>query len=166
MVGEVLGSSGSREIRMSRIMEQQTITEASATPITGAALDTPPLSGVPAWQAVQKLESFIMEWVIDTIYNRRIKWAGDFTEPGNRFEAWRIMHKEYHGSAGNTTLSGLRLLREYPKHERVEGPTARVDGWEDVLDGYGVDLETHSPHMIRSTLVVPIPRSIPRDQDI
>ena len=36
-----------------------------------------------AWAVAQKLESFIMEWVTDTIYNRRIQWAGGFTEKGN-----------------------------------------------------------------------------------
>ena len=105
------------------------ITEAATAPITKAALQTQQCSGVCAWAVAQKLESFIMEWVTDTIYNRRIQWAGGFTEKGNGFEVWRRMHKEYHGSGDSIMLSGLKLLREYPKHDKVEGLTAHLDGW-------------------------------------
>ena len=69
------------------------ITEASTAPITKAALETQQCGGVCAWAVAQKLESFIMEWVTDTIYNWRIKWAGGFTEKGHGFEVWRRMHK-------------------------------------------------------------------------
>ena len=31
-------------------------------------------------------------------------------------------------------LSGLKLLREYPKHDKVEELTAHLDGWENLLD--------------------------------
>ena len=44
-------------------------------------------------------------------------------------------------------LSGLKLVVGYPKHERVEGFTAHLDGWENLLDEYGADLKTHSPRM-------------------
>ena len=105
-----------------------------------------------------------MEWVTDTIYNRRIRWAGGFKEKGNGFEIWRRMHKEYHGSGDGIMLSGLKLLHEYPKHDKVEGLAAHLDGWENLLDEYGTGLQTHSPHMLRPMLVDIIPTSF--DDDI
>ena len=71
-----------------------------------------------------------MERVTGTIYNRGIQWAGGFTEKGDGFEVWRRMHKEYHGSGDSIMLSRLKLLREYPRHDKVEGLAAHLDGWE------------------------------------
>ena len=67
------------------------------------------------------------------------------------------MHKTHHGSGDSIMLPGLELLREYPKHDRVEGLAAHLDGWGKGLDEYGNDLKTHSPHMLRSMLVDIIP---------
>ena len=61
------------------------ITEAAATLITRAALEPQQCSGVSAWAVARKRESFIMEWVTDTIYDRRIQWAGGFTDKENGF---------------------------------------------------------------------------------
>ena len=83
------------------------ITEAATTPITRAALETKQCSGVSAGAVAQKLESFVMEWVTETIYNRRIQWAGGVAEKGNGFEVSRKMHNEYHGSGDRIMLSGL-----------------------------------------------------------
>ena len=58
------------------------ITEAATTPITRAALESQQCSGASAWAAAHKLESFMMEWVTDTSYNRRVQWAGGSTEKG------------------------------------------------------------------------------------
>ena len=106
------------------------ITEAATTPITRADLETQQCSGVSACAVAQKLESFIMEWVTDTICNRGIQWAGGFAEQGKGFEIWRRMHKEYPRSGASIMLSKLKLSRGYPKHERVEGLTAHLDDWE------------------------------------
>ena len=69
------------------------------------------------------------------------------------------MHKEYHGSGDSIMLSGLKLLRKYPKHDRVEGLAAHLGGWENMFDEYGSDLKTLSPHMLRSLIVDIIPTS-------
>ena len=60
-------------------------------------------------------------------------------------------------------LSRLKLLREYAKHDRVEGLAAHLNGWEHLWDEYGTDLETHSPHVLRSMLVDMIPTSFEDD---
>ena len=54
-------------------------------------------------------------------------------------------------------------MRECPKHDRAEGLAAHLDGWEIVLDEYGVDLKTHSPHMLRSMRVDILPASFEGD---
>ena len=85
------------------------------------------------------------------------------TEKVKGFEVWRRTHKSYHGSGDRIMLSGLKLLREYPKHYRDEGLAAHLDGLENGLDEYGSDLKTHSPHMLRSMLVDMIPTSFADD---
>ena len=84
------------------------ITEAATTPITRAALETQQCSGVSARAVAQKLESLIMKWATDTIYNRKIQWAGGFTEEGHGFQVRRRMHKSYHGSGESIMLSRLK----------------------------------------------------------
>ena len=60
-------------------------------------------------------------------------------------------------------LSRFKLLRKYPKHDRVEGPKVHLNCWENLLDEYGTDLETRSPRMLRSMLVDMFPTSFEDD---
>ena len=52
---------------------------------------------------------------------------------------------------------------EYPKHNRVAGLAARLDECESILEEYVVDVNSHSPHMLRSMHMDIIPTNFDDD---
>ena len=86
-------------------------------------------SGVPAWDVAEALKGFLMEWVTKTIYDRRTQCCDGIGEEGKRFELWRILYVEFHGSGDAITLASRDVFRKYPRHLKLEGLAGHLDCW-------------------------------------
>ena len=110
--------------------------------------------GFSGWHLSEILESFIIEWVSDSMYRRRTQLSGG--ERGNGFEMWRLLYAEFQGGSSAVTLGGTRRLQEWPRCNRLEALSAHLDDWVDCLQTHCIEL-LHAPGILRTMLLGIIP---------
>ena len=110
--------------------------------------------GCNGWELAQMLENFIIDWLSDGLYKRRVQLCGG--EKGNGFEMWRYLYQEFHGGSDAVHLGGARRLQEWPRCTNIHSLAAHLDDWVECLQTHCADL-LHAPGMVRTMLLGIIP---------
>ena len=114
------------------------------------------VQGVCGWDLSEKLENFIMTYVGDSLYSRRIQLAGGEAQAGNGFEIWRKLYQEHHGGAEAVKLGGIRRLQEWPKCSNINNLNQHLDAWKECLETHNQEL-LNAPNVLRSMIMGIIP---------
>jgi hypothetical protein len=126
-------------------------------PLTRSWLEVNNINGINAWDISTMLESFIVDYLPKSIYNRRTQWAGG--EFGNGFEFWRRLYIEFQGGQEAVEYGGIRRLQEFPRCTNLAKLSEHLDDWLDVLTTHGSELE-HCPRLLRNMLLAIIPSDL------
>ena len=110
--------------------------------------------GNSGWALSEMLESFLIEWISDSMYRRRTQLSGG--EKGNGFEMWRLLYAEFQGGSSAVQLGGIRRLQEWPRCNKLENLSAHLDDWVDCLQSHCTEL-IHAPGVLRTMLLGVIP---------
>ena len=106
-----------------------------------------------------KFEGFLVKWLPLRLYERRSQLCGGREEMNNGFIMWRRLFREYTGTGAAVTYAGTEALRLYPRCDRISDLSSHIDGWKDLLDRYGQELE-HAESMKRSMFLNIIPATL------
>ena len=93
-----------------------------------------------------KLEQLIADYLPEKQYLRRAQLAGGKTEEGNGFAVWRRLHRDNQGEGQIVDYAGTQCLREYGQCSKLEDVSVHIDGWYELFEMYGRELE--SAHMM------------------
>ena len=80
------------------------------TPTSRTWLRSSNVDGFNAWELSQTFESWIVDWLPISMYNRREQLAGG--ELGNGFELWRRLFVENKGHDSAIDYGGIQRLQE------------------------------------------------------
>ena len=106
-----------------------------------------------------KLEQVIVDWLPEKLYLRRAQLAGGKPEEGNGFAVWRRLHRDFQGTGQIVEYAGTQCLREYGKCKKLSDVAQHIDGWYELFDEYGKELE-HAHHMTRGMFLDIIPTEL------
>ena len=106
-----------------------------------------------------KFEQVIVDWIPEKLYLRRTQLAGGKAEEGNGFAVWRRLHREFKGEGQIIDYAGTQCLREYGKCKKLSEVSQHIDGWYELFDSYGKELE-HAHHMTRGMFLDIIPAEL------
>ena len=82
-----------------------------------------------------------MDFLPEKQYLRRAQLAGGKAEEGNGFAMWRRPHRDNHGEGQIVEYAGTQCLREYGRCRKLEDVAAHIDGWYELFEQYGHELE-------------------------
>ena len=94
----------------------------------------------PADDLAVKLEQLIVDWLPESLYNRRDQLCGGIGERHNGFLMWRRLHIDNVGGDVHINIAGIDVLREYPSCSKLGDLPSHLDGWRSLYDGYGKEL--------------------------
>ena len=94
----------------------------------------------PADDLAVKLEQLLVDWLPDSLYNRRDQLCGGEGQQHNGFMMWRRLHRDNFGGDIHINIAGIDVLREYPNCSKLSEPSNHLDGWRDLYDRYGKEL--------------------------
>ena len=94
-----------------------------------------------AAELAQKFEQVIVDYLPEKQYLRRAQLAGGKQEEGNGFTMWRRLHRDNHGEGQIVEYAGTQCLREYGRCRKLEDVSAHIDGWYELFEMYGRELE-------------------------
>ena len=106
-----------------------------------------------------KLEQTICNYLPAGLYGRRVQLCGGVQETNNGFKMWKRLHDDHTGSGEIISYAGSECLREYPRCAKISETTAHIDGWLEMFDLYGKELE-NAPTTVRGMLLNIIPREL------
>ena len=106
-----------------------------------------------------KFEQVIVDWLPEKYYLRRAQLAGGKNEEGNGFAVWRRLHREFRGEGQIIDYAGTQCLREYGRCKKLSDVSHHIDGWYELFDDYGKELE-HAHHMTRGMFLDIIPTEL------
>ncbi|MCH1582993.1 MAG: hypothetical protein L7S63_07745, partial [Flavobacteriales bacterium] len=106
-----------------------------------------------------KFEQVIVDWIPEKLYLRRAQLAGGKHEEGNGFAMWRRLHKEFRGEGQIIDYAGTTCLREYGRCKQLKDVSQHIDGWYELFDQFGKELE-HAHHMTRGMFLDIIPQEL------
>ena len=88
-----------------------------------------------------KFEQVLVDWLPEKLYLRRDQLAGGKSESGNGFTMWRRLHKDHVGDGEILEYAGTTVLREYGQCKKLADVANHIDGWYELFDLYGKELE-------------------------
>ena len=88
-----------------------------------------------------KFEQVLADWLPEKLYLRRDQLCGGKSEAGNGFTMWRRLHKDHVGDGEILEYAGTTVLREYGQCKKLSDVSTHIDGWYELLDLYGGELE-------------------------
>ena len=106
-----------------------------------------------------KLEQFICNWIPERFYRRRVQLAGGPSQEGNGFAIWRRLHKDHVGEGLDHEYAGTSCLREFPRCNKLADLPAHLDGFYELFDKFGGELEGCHMHT-RGMLLDIIPKEL------
>ena len=92
-----------------------------------------------------KSEQTIVDWMIETSYKKRVQLAGGPAKIGNGFAGWRRLFRDDKGSGDVAEYAGIKVLRDYPRCNKLSELSVHLDGWNELLDNDGAEL-SQAPH--------------------
>ena len=101
-----------------------------------------------------KLEGFLVKWLSDSLYNRRVQLCGN--EAQNGFEMWRLLYSEHAGGSAAVNLGGMRRLQEWPRCASIQNLTSALDDWRHCLEKYNVEL-LNAPNTLYHMILQVVP---------
>ena len=107
----------------------------------------------------QKLEQLLADYLPDRHFLRRAQLSGGPSEDGNGFTMWRRLHRDYKGEGQIVEYAGSQCLREYGRCDKLEEVSAHIDGWYELFDTYGKELE-NAHVMTRGMFLDIIPKEL------
>ena len=107
----------------------------------------------------QKLEQLLADYLPDRHFLRRTQLSGGPSEDGNGFTMWRRLHRDNKGEGQIVDYAGSQCLREYGRCDKLEEVSAHIDGWYELFDNYGKELE-HAHVMTRGMFLDIIPKDL------
>jgi hypothetical protein len=107
----------------------------------------------------EKLEQLLADYLPEKQYLRRTQLSGGQTESGNGFTMWRRLHRDNKGEGQIVDYAGTQCLREYGRCDNLQQVSAHIDGWYDLFDSYGKELE-HAHMMTRGMFLDIIPKEL------
>ena len=106
-----------------------------------------------------KFEQLVVDWLPEKLYLRRAQLAGGKSEEGNGFALWRRLHRDYKGQGQVIEYAGTQCLREYGRCKKLADTSQHIDGWYELFDEYGKELE-HAHHMTRGMFLDIVPAEL------
>ena len=106
-----------------------------------------------------KFEQFLVDWLPETLYCRRGQLSGGPGEENNGFIMWRRLHHDNIGLEVHIANAGVDCLREYGKCEKMSNLLAHLDGWRDLYQQYGQELDG-APNYVRSMYLEILPKEL------
>ena len=110
--------------------------------------------GFSGWEIAQILEAFLVEWLSDGLYRRRVQLCGG--EKGNGIEMWRWLYAEFQGGSDAVRLGGARRLQEWTRCNKMESLSAHLDDWVECLQTHCAELLA-APGILRTMILGVIP---------
>ena len=106
-----------------------------------------------------KFEQVVADWLPETLFKKRIQLAGGKAQEGNWFTVWRELHRRFTGEGEILEYAGTQVLREYGRCANLSDVATHLDGWYELFDEYGKELE-HAHNMTRGMLLDIIPKEL------
>ena len=112
-----------------------------------------------ACHLARQLEQTIIDYMPERIYNRRTQLCGGPTQKENGFILWRNLFKEHVGEKAIMEDAGVECLRTYGQCTTLQGLSAHIDGWYELLDNHCPEMRD-CPRMLRSLFLGIIPKDL------
>ena len=106
-----------------------------------------------------KFEQVLADWLPEKLYLRRDQLSGGKSEAGNGFAMWRRLHKDHVGDGEILEYAGTTVLREYGQCKKLSDVATHIDGWYELFDMYGKELE-HAHKMTRGMFLDILPQEL------
>ena len=113
----------------------------------------------PAHELAVKFEQVLVDWIPESLYQRRTQLCGGPEERNNGFIMWRRLHSDNVGSEVHIANAGIDCLREYGRCTRMSDLMGHLDGWKDLMTSYGQELDG-APSYVRSMYLDIIPKEL------
>jgi septum formation topological specificity factor MinE len=106
-----------------------------------------------------KFEQVIADWLPETLFKKRIQLAGGKHQEGNGFTVWRELHQRFTGEGEILEYAGTQVLREYGRCKKLSDVSTHLDGWYELFEEYGSELE-NAHNMTRGMFLDIIPTEL------
>ena len=113
----------------------------------------------PAADLAVKFEQVLVDWLPESLYGRRGQLSGGPGEENNGFIMWRRLHHDNVGLEVHIANAGVDCLREYGRCNKMSDLLSHLDGWRDLFQQYGQELE-HAPNYVRSMYLDILPKEL------
>ena len=113
----------------------------------------------PADDLAIKFEQVLVDWLPESLYSRRGQLSGGPGEENNGFIMWRRLHHDNIGLEMHIANAGVDCLREYGRCQKMENLLSHLDGWRDLFQQYGSELEG-APNYVRSMYLDILPKEL------
>ena len=102
-------------------------------PIDIAEVRAEVVHGVPAEQLGIEIYNFVTEWVADTVFRNRQKYAPEY----HGFELWRRFHQQFEGQGTLVDSAGYLELQNFPRCASRDGLNQHLHDWKQMFELYG-----------------------------
>ena len=123
-------------------------------PITRDWLCTQSHGGYSGWEISEILEGFLIEYLSDSLYRRRVQLCGGTKGYGLEMRRW-LFH-EFAGGSEAVMLGGSRRLQDWSRCTKMEQLSQHLDDWVECLQQYGTELLA-APGILRTMVLGIIP---------
>ena len=83
----------------------------------------------PAVDLAVKLEQCIVDYLPETMYDRRVQLCGGKSEANHGISMWRRLHRDHVGAGDIIEFAGTEVLREYGRCNKLADLPTHMDGW-------------------------------------